>query len=197
MNSVDISGCRSAEDMLSENARQAECLREQICQLRRQQIDRILKLFDECRRVDKSLTLQTAELKSHVERIQQQIDELHRFRQDGGQLGRDKAESIAANEHLHPENERPLSKMLGKLLTPPDSEDGRVLRTITRNTSICQKYSQGPVQGSEQATGSKRKTGPLDSEELRKVAELGRRLAHNSVQQALRPGMSLKNCNSR
>jgi len=190
MNSMDVGKRRSTAELLSEFARQAEQLREQICQIRSQQIERILKLSDECRKVDISLTKQTAELKSHVERIQQQIDQLHRCRRERDQLGAGGADSIATSGRTHPETERPLSKMLGKLLTSQDSENGKILRTITPNAPIGHKCTQKPhEEGSEKATRAKRRSGPLDSEEVRRVADLAKRLASYQYLPALRPGM--------
>jgi len=178
MNSMDVVNGRSAEDMLSEFAGQAERLREQICHIRSQQIDRILKLFDECRRVDVSLTKQTAELKSHVERIQRQIDQLNRGRRQGRQAEADGIESIAPGEHAHSATERPLSKMLRKLLTGPDTQDGRVLQNFTPNAPIGRQSTQKPrAGGSEAAKGAGNQSGPLDREEISRVAELARRLA--------------------
>jgi len=178
MNSMDVGKRRSTEELLSEFRREAELLREQICQIRRQQIDRILRLSDECRRVDRSLTMQTAELKSHVERIQRQIDQLHRCRQEAGQLGAGRADEIAEGEHVRREIERPLSKMLGKLLTCPDSENGRILRNFTPNAPTGAESAQRPhAGGSEEAKGAKRRSGPLDSEQIRGIADLAKRLA--------------------
>jgi len=178
MNSMDVGTCRSTEELLSGFTREAELLREQICQIRRQQIDRILKLFDECRRVDKSLTTETAELKSHVKRIQRQIDQLHRRQQGEVELGAGRADEIAEAEPVRREIERPLSKMLGRLLTCPDSENGSIHRNITPNALIGDKSAQRPrAGGSEKAKGAKGRSGPLNCEEIRGIAELARRLA--------------------
>jgi len=187
---MDVGKRRSTEEVLSELTRQAGLLREQICRIRRQQIDRILKLFDECRRVDKSLTTETAELKSHVERIQQQIDQLHRSRQEAGQLGAPRADEIAEGEHVRRQTDRPLSKMLGRLLTCPDSDNGSIPRNFDSNAAIAHKSTQKPhAGGTEEVKGAKRRSGPLDSEQIRDIAELARRLASFQNLPMHRPGV--------
>jgi len=178
MSNMDVNERKSLEDLLTEYARQAERLREQICEIRRHHIERILKLFEECRRVDRTLTMQTAELKFQFDSIQNQIDQLQRCWHDSSDAGAWESESVAVNEVGHQERERPLSAMLGKLLGYRDKQNGEIAHTINSTSPIGQKSPQKPhAAGCKKVKSLKRRSGPLDSEEVRKVAEMARRLA--------------------
>jgi len=175
---MDVNKCKSSKDLLNEYARQAERLREQICEIREQHIKRILKLSDECRRVNRALTMQTTELKSNIERIQKQIDQLQRDRFYSSDSGAEDTESIIENGRGRLERERPLSTMLGKLLACPDNQNLGISRTMTPPAQLELKRTGKPNAGdSKEKNSYKRRSGKLDSEEVRQVAELARRLA--------------------
>lgn len=178
MSNMDVRERKSLEDLLIEYTRQAEGLREQICEIRRLHIERILKLFEECRKVDKTLTMQTAELKFHIDNIQTHIDHLQRCWHDSGDTGSGESESVAANGRGHSERERPISAMMGKLLACRDNQNGEIPHTIASTFPVGQKSPTKPNSGdSEKKKSLKKRSGPLNSEEVRQVAEMARRLA--------------------
>jgi PAS domain S-box-containing protein len=140
---TDITQRKQLEDMLRENTRRTEKLKEQIGQLQ--------NLFSECRQVEESLTEQTDKLNSDSEKLQQQITELNqsqeRSKPHGEQPARQKAELTDTNEQLQHDN-----------IERDQSEDV-------------------PVESSEQGSRSERHRKPLNTKELGKLAELGKRLS--------------------
>lgn len=165
MSNMDVNERISLESLLTEYARQAERLGEQICEIRRQHIERTLKLFEECRRVDRTLTMQTTELKAHIDRLQKHINQLQPSRQDRGDIHAEESKSVAVNLQERHERERPLTAIMEKLLACPEKQKGENPDTVGSTCPSGQKSPQKP------------RSGPLDSEEVKKVAEMARRLA--------------------
>jgi PAS domain S-box-containing protein len=140
---TDMTQRRQLEDMLRENSKLTEKLKEQISQLQ--------NLFSECRQVEEFLIEQTDRLRSESEKLQQQITELNhsqeRSKQHGGQPARQKAELIDTNEQF---------------------QHGNI---------ECNQSEDLPVESSGRGSKSAGHRKPLNTEELGRLAELGRRLS--------------------
>lgn len=116
-----------------------------------EQIARLQELFAECREVEQFLTKQAVELEADGHELRQRIAEWAQSQQ----MPRQHANALLQQK---PKSAAPL--------TPP-----------SREKTEHKQAADVPRPGSERTPRSHARQYPLDTEELRKVAELGRRLA--------------------
>jgi PAS domain S-box-containing protein len=155
---TDITHRRQLEEMLRENTRRAAQLREQTARLQ--------KLLAGCRDVEESLAKQAAELEADSQELRQRIAEWAQPQQMPRQCADAALRSTSPlSQQTCPTDGRREPKSAAPL-APPSREktEHKQAKEVLRT-------------GSERTPRSQARRYPLDTEELRKVAELGRRLA--------------------
>jgi PAS domain S-box-containing protein len=148
---TDITQRLQVEEMLRENTRRAAQLREQTARLQ--------KLLAGCRDVEESLAKQAAELEADSQELRQRIAEWAQPQQ----MPRQCADPLS--QQTCPTDGRREPKSAAPCVPPS--------REKTEHKQAKEVLKNGP----ERTPRSQARRCPLDTEELRKIAELGRRLA--------------------